>query len=59
MVTPTCGETQTFIFVRFRDKDAGCGEGSGRRPSAHYYEKEEALMVIAAVLNVQQHVTIR
>lgn len=24
MATPTCGETQTFIFVRSRDKDAGC-----------------------------------
>lgn len=24
MATPTCGETQTFVFVRSRDKDAGC-----------------------------------
>lgn len=28
MVTPTCMETWTFIFfVRFRDRDAGCGDG--------------------------------
>ena len=41
------GRHRPSLFVRFRDKDAGCREGAGRRPSSHYYEKEEALIVAA------------
>lgn len=57
MATPTCGAMQTFIFVRFRDKDAGCCEGSGKRPYAHDYKKRRRLWLwwlLPRLLNVQQ-----
>lgn len=58
MVTPTCGKTETFVFVWFRDGSAGCTGSWEKRSSAHDYEEKRLwfcwLLPLAGLRNVQR-----